>query len=230
MISARPITRRDSPRHGSLALLGWPASLRWRCRGPSSPTVRTRSSAAGCSPRTRPSGSVGARAPCRPRSSRRRSRPPPSDANEEQEFAGADVHLRHGRSEPDRLRAWRHMRRERSRLLHADRPDGFTMWLREQGHVFDWGTMKWCQAYTQPAERLLRRGDDRARRVRSRRGPQPPRQLRRRSRLPRCRRADVLEGQAADRLQRTRLRPMRRRDPAAPVRRSVDRRQVLDLP
>ena len=21
------------------------------------------------------------------------------------------------------------------------------MWLREQGHVFDWGTLKWCQAY-----------------------------------------------------------------------------------
>ena len=29
-------------------------------------------------------------------------------------------------------------------------PTGFTMWLREQGHVFDWGTMKWCQAYTSP--------------------------------------------------------------------------------
>lgn len=27
-------------------------------------------------------------------------------------------------------------------------PDGFTMWFREQGHVFDWGTMKWCQAYS----------------------------------------------------------------------------------
>ena len=22
------------------------------------------------------------------------------------------------------------------------------MWLREQGHVFDWGTLKWCQTYT----------------------------------------------------------------------------------
>lgn len=29
-------------------------------------------------------------------------------------------------------------------------PTGFTMWLREQGHVFDWGTLKWCQAYTTP--------------------------------------------------------------------------------
>ena len=29
-------------------------------------------------------------------------------------------------------------------------PYGFTMWLREQGHVFDWGTLKWCQSYTSP--------------------------------------------------------------------------------
>ena len=27
-------------------------------------------------------------------------------------------------------------------------PTGFTMWLREQGHVFDWGTLKWCQSYS----------------------------------------------------------------------------------
>src|SRR6478736_2039766 len=27
-------------------------------------------------------------------------------------------------------------------------PTGFSMWLREQGHVFDWGTLKWCQSYT----------------------------------------------------------------------------------
>ncbi len=31
-----------------------------------------------------------------------------------------------------------------------DVPDGFTMWFREQGHVFDWGTLKWCEAYTMP--------------------------------------------------------------------------------
>jgi hypothetical protein len=31
-----------------------------------------------------------------------------------------------------------------------DAPVGFTMWLREQGHVFDWGTLKWCQAYSSP--------------------------------------------------------------------------------
>jgi hypothetical protein len=31
-----------------------------------------------------------------------------------------------------------------------DVPDGFTMWLREQGHVFDWGSLRWCQAYVDP--------------------------------------------------------------------------------
>lgn len=31
-----------------------------------------------------------------------------------------------------------------------DAPNGFTMWLREQGHVFDWGTLKWCQSYKAP--------------------------------------------------------------------------------
>jgi len=29
-------------------------------------------------------------------------------------------------------------------------PDSFTMWLREQGHVFDWGTLRWCQMYSSP--------------------------------------------------------------------------------
>jgi hypothetical protein len=27
-------------------------------------------------------------------------------------------------------------------------PTSFTMWMREQGHVFDWGSLRWCQAYT----------------------------------------------------------------------------------
>lgn len=31
-----------------------------------------------------------------------------------------------------------------------DAPDGFTMWFREQGHPFDWGSLKWCQTYTVP--------------------------------------------------------------------------------
>jgi hypothetical protein len=29
-------------------------------------------------------------------------------------------------------------------------PDGFTMWFREQGRVFDWGMLKWCQMYAEP--------------------------------------------------------------------------------
>ena len=29
-------------------------------------------------------------------------------------------------------------------------PDGFTMWFREQGHRFDWGSLKWCQTYSDP--------------------------------------------------------------------------------
>jgi hypothetical protein len=29
-------------------------------------------------------------------------------------------------------------------------PNGFTMWLREHGRVFDWGTLKWCQMYDNP--------------------------------------------------------------------------------
>lgn len=27
-------------------------------------------------------------------------------------------------------------------------PSSFTLWMREQGHVFDWGSLRWCQAYT----------------------------------------------------------------------------------
>lgn len=29
-------------------------------------------------------------------------------------------------------------------------PAGFTMWLREHGRSFDWGTLKWCQMYEAP--------------------------------------------------------------------------------
>jgi len=27
-------------------------------------------------------------------------------------------------------------------------PASFTMWMREQGHRFDWGSLRWCQAYS----------------------------------------------------------------------------------
>ena len=33
-----------------------------------------------------------------------------------------------------------------------DAPDGFTVWFREQGRVFDWGTLKWCQMYVDPPD------------------------------------------------------------------------------
>ena len=26
-------------------------------------------------------------------------------------------------------------------------PSSFTMWMREQGHLFDWGSLRWCQSY-----------------------------------------------------------------------------------
>jgi hypothetical protein len=29
-------------------------------------------------------------------------------------------------------------------------PTSFTMWFREQGHAFDWGTLRWCQMYDSP--------------------------------------------------------------------------------
>lgn len=29
-------------------------------------------------------------------------------------------------------------------------PTGFTMWLREHGRTFDWGTLRWCQMQAQP--------------------------------------------------------------------------------
>jgi hypothetical protein len=32
--------------------------------------------------------------------------------------------------------------------MRRDEPASFRMYFREQGHVFDWGTMKWCDLYT----------------------------------------------------------------------------------
>jgi hypothetical protein len=31
-------------------------------------------------------------------------------------------------------------------------PDSFTMWLREHGRVFDWGTLRWCQMSANPPD------------------------------------------------------------------------------
>ena len=102
------------------------------------------------------------------------------------------------------------------------------MWFREQrppvrlGHaplVPDLGL----------ARRLLRRREHRARRVRPRPRPRPPRQLRRRQRLQGRRRPDVLADEAEGRLQRPRLRAVRRRplQQAYDVRASHDALQHL---
>ena len=102
-------------------------------------------------------------------------------------------------------------------------PNGFTMWLREQGHVFDWGTLQVVPVVHQSTDRLLRRRDDRARRVRSRREPQPPRELRGRSRLRGRRRPDVLADQAQGRLRHARPGTLRHRHAPARVRRRSTR-------
>ena len=42
------------------------------------------------------------------------------------------------------------MRRERPGLLPARCPDWFAVYLRENGHRFDWGTLRWCEATDRP--------------------------------------------------------------------------------
>ncbi|HEX5149057.1 MAG TPA: hypothetical protein VFW02_08250, partial [Candidatus Limnocylindrales bacterium] len=34
----------------------------------------------------------------------------------------------------------------------SNAPTSFTMWFREQGHPFDWGSLRWCQAYSSPPD------------------------------------------------------------------------------
>ena len=63
-------------------------------------------------------------------------------------IACGHVRLRRGWQQSHRLRAGCDLWRERHRLLHAIAPNTFTMWLREHGRVFDWGTLKWCQMYS----------------------------------------------------------------------------------
>ena len=31
-------------------------------------------------------------------------------------------------------------------------PNSFKVWLRPQGHVFDWGALRWCQFYASPPD------------------------------------------------------------------------------
>ena len=62
--------------------------------------------------------------------------------------AGGDLPLCGQRPEPHRLRAGATCGVNGIALLHPERADGgFTMWLREHGRAFDWGTLRWCQMY-----------------------------------------------------------------------------------
>ena len=100
--------------------------------------------------------------------------------------------------------------------FRRDTPDWFGMWFRPNGYRFEWGTLRWCEL--SGARRLLRRREHRPRRVRPRPRPRPPRELRRRQRLQGRRRPDVLADQAEGRLQRARVRAVRRRRAPAGVR------------
>ena len=109
-------------------------------------------------------------------------------------------------------------------------PSSFTMWMREQGHVFDWGSLRWCQAYTTSpngcfdVENII---------------------------LDEFGHVEILNHHATfdsesdyldavgtghvtretkGRLERARLRTVRRGQPPAPVRHAELGRQVLDLP
>ena len=75
-----------------------------------------------------------------PRGRRRRHRDPGLE--------GGHVRLRRGRPEPDRLRPRRDCGVNGLACFTRSAPNGFTMWFREQGHVYDWGTLRWCQSYT----------------------------------------------------------------------------------
>ena len=60
---------------------------------------------------------------------------------------GADLRLRRGGANPIGYGVGATCGVNGLACFTRDAPSGFTMWLREQGHVFDWGTLKWCQTY-----------------------------------------------------------------------------------
>ena len=102
--------------------------------------------------------------------------------------------------------------------MRRDPPDWFGVWFRENGHRFDWGTLRWCELSGGPDGCYQVRERD-ARRAGARARPRSPRQLRRRPRLRRRGRPDLLADEAEVGLERPRLRALRRRDAPAAVRR-----------
>ena len=99
---------------------------------------------------------VGDRAPCR----RRRSDGHQRGRRRRQRHADSRARPRSptdsGRRELGLLRRRRPVRRQRPRLLPARAPVSWFwhLWFRENGHRYDWGTLRWCEM-TGPPQRLL---------------------------------------------------------------------------
>ena len=187
---------------------------RWRGRR----TAPTRSSAVACSPRTRTCASAGGPARCRPRSSRRRSRRRRPHANATRASKAATYTYDPAGANPIGYGPGATCGVNGLACFTRSAPTGFTMWLREQGHVFDWGTLKWCQAYSSPPNGCYDAETIALDEFGHVEGLEPPRQLRRRFRLPRRGRPDLLADEAVGRLEHARVRALRRRVPPAPVR------------
>ena len=105
----------------------------------------------------------------------------------------------------------------------------FTMWMREQGHRFDWGALRWCQAYSSwpdgcfDVENIILDEFGHVEILES------PQHLFERVGLSRRPGPDGLARQAEGRLERACLRALRHRQPAAPVRHAGLGSHVLDV-
>ena len=67
------------------------------------------------------------------------------DANASRKAKSPTFDYDTGGDERRLLRHRRPVRRQRAGLLPADPPGWFGMWFRENGHRFDWGTLRWCE-------------------------------------------------------------------------------------
>ena len=145
--------------------------------------------------------SAGGPAPSRSRRSRPRSRPPrPTRTTRERRRRRPSSTTRAGR-QPDRLRRRRDVRRQRPRLLHPGCPERVHDVAARAGPRLRLGHAQVVPDVRHAPERLLRRRDDRARRIRARRRARAPRQQGRRLGLPRRGRPDLLADEAERRLE-----------------------------
>ena len=226
MTRARPIRPDIATSAAFVALIAGADDRRSPSRAP---TVRTRRSAAACSPRTRRSSTRGDPARSRPRAIRTAIRAASTDATASRASKAATI--AYDATGPNLIGYGLGATCGVNGLACFTRsaPTGFSMWLREQGHVFDWGTLKWCQSYTtapngcydaetialdefghvEGLDHHVNYADD--------------------SRLRGRRRPDVLADQAVGRLERPCLRDVRPGDAPAPLRRAQLDGEVLDL-